>query len=48
MIETSGEVLSSLLLRMLSLTMSESGAARSAGDASAGSSRTVSGITDED
>ena len=48
MIEISGKVLSSLLLRMISSTMSESGAARSAGDASAGSSRTVSGITGED
>ena len=48
MIEISGGVLSSLLFTMLSSIISESGAARSAGTASAGSSRTVSGVTGED
>ena len=48
MIEISGGVLPSLLLNMVSSITSKSGAARSTGNATAGSSRTVSGVTGED
>ena len=48
MIEISGGVLSSLLFMVLSSIISESGAAHSAGTASAGSSGTVSGVAGED